>query len=47
MTQTLLNGYNFKLKYPNKKFYKLTNQEESHRGYKYSDGLNTDNNMFD
>ena len=41
-----ITGFEFKQRHPNTKFYKLTNLEELHNGYKYSDGINIDNKTF-
>jgi hypothetical protein len=42
----VLSGRDFNELYPNTKFYKLTNQLETHNGFKYTDGLNNDTILF-
>ena len=46
-TSNLMNGSDFKLTYPNTKFYKLTNESECHHNFQFKDGLNVDILMFD
>ena len=42
----IMAGYEFKLKYPNTKFYKLTNESECHNNFQFKDGLNVDTIKF-
>ena len=41
-----ISGLEFKLKYPNTDFYKLTNEDENHNRFQFKDGLNIDFNTF-
>ena len=41
-----ISGSEFKLKYPNTDFYKLTNEDENHNEFQFKDGLNIDSNTF-
>ena len=43
---SVLTGFEFKAKYSNTKFYKLTNESEIHNGFHYVDGLNIDTEKF-
>ena len=44
---SVISGFIFKLKYPTKKMYKLTNRSECHNGYTFGDGLVTSNIKVD
>jgi hypothetical protein len=43
---SILTGSEFKAKYPNTKFYKLTNKSENHNGFQFIDGINIDTQKF-